>query len=296
MKRGVNHEGRLLDDSQFDATRHHYTVLQRFYEKMFGTTSIHFPLWLPGTETIDQAVTNAERLMADAAGIEPGMRVLDAGCGLGHSAYWLAENRQAKVLGINIVPSNVDRAREIAHERGLSDRVGFEVVNYMSDPFEDESFDVVWNLESFAYARPKEDYLAWVHRVLKPGGRWVCIDGFIDRDKCRGFLDRRSVSVAAKGFGYPDMQFRGTDNVLALVRGAGLVDGRFDDLTAHLGDRTRTVARIGTLKSILFLKDYFKNRPKYFERISAFRATDHSTRLFQRGVGSYGLMVARKPE
>ena len=285
-----------MDDSQFDATRHHYTVLQRFYEKMFGTTSIHFPLWLPGTETIEDAVTNAERLMADAAGIEPGMRVLDAGCGLGHSAFWLAEHRRAQVLGINIVPSNVERAREIAREKGLSDRVEFEVVNYMSDPFEDESFDVVWNLESFTYARPKEDYLSWVRRVLKPGGRWVCIDGFIDPGACRGPLDRRSVAVAAKGFGYPDMQFRGPEQVLRLMADTGLNDGRFQDLTEHLGNRTRTVAQVGTLKSILFLKDYFKNRPKYYERISAFRATDHSTRLFQRGVGRYGLVVARKPE
>ena len=54
-----------MDDSQFDATRHHYTVLQRFYEKMFGTTSIHFPLWLPGTDHAGIATQNVvERELA----------------------------------------------------------------------------------------------------------------------------------------------------------------------------------------------------------------------------------------
>src|SRR5690606_31885372 len=92
---------------------HHYTVLQRFYDRMFSSLAIHYPLWLPGTSTMDEALQNPNRVMAEAAGVARGMHVLDAGCGLGHSAFWLAETFGVRVTGISIADSNIERCREI---------------------------------------------------------------------------------------------------------------------------------------------------------------------------------------
>ena len=47
------------------------------------------------------------RVLADRAGIRPGQRVLDAGCGVGGSSLWLAEQRGAAVVGITPVASQV---------------------------------------------------------------------------------------------------------------------------------------------------------------------------------------------
>jgi len=61
------------------AAADHYTALQRFYERLTGGLSIHLPLWMPGTRTLDQATLNAVTCMANTCNVRQGHYVLDAG-------------------------------------------------------------------------------------------------------------------------------------------------------------------------------------------------------------------------
>ena len=110
-------------------------------------------------------------MCADIVDIRPGDRVLDAGCGVGGNSYWLATYRQAEVVGITIVSRQVERARETAELRGLTDSVSFEVADYLDTRFPDASFDVVWAMESLCHADDKALFYREMARVLRPGGR-----------------------------------------------------------------------------------------------------------------------------
>jgi len=93
--------------------------------------------------------------LASGIRIRPGARILDAGCGIGGSAIWLARTFGAFVTGITPVESQVERARRIAGELGVADRVQFMEQDYTCTTFPDASFDVVWAMESVCHAADK---------------------------------------------------------------------------------------------------------------------------------------------
>src|SRR5262249_40866589 len=102
-----------------------------------GNLAVHFGYYDEKTQGHEAALLRMNEVMADCAAIQPGERVLDAGCGVGGSSLWLAENRIAEVVGVNVVPSQIAKARDNAQKRGLSDRVTFEQANYTETPFPD---------------------------------------------------------------------------------------------------------------------------------------------------------------
>lgn len=98
-----------------------------------------------------------------------GSSVLDAGCGTGRNAYYLAKKYDAEVTAFDFASSAISFAKQnFSHPL-----VSFSVHN-MKDtlPYPDESFDFVFDImASFSLSdSDREKYLQELHRVLKPGG------------------------------------------------------------------------------------------------------------------------------
>lgn len=140
--------------------------------------ALHFGFWDGETHTHAEAQTNTNRILAARIALRPGERVLDAGCGLGGSAVWLAQQFGVEVVGVNLVASQLYRARRLAYRRGVSDRAIFERRDFTRTGFPEGSFDVVWAIESVCHAPDKRAFLAEARRLLKPGGRLVVADLF----------------------------------------------------------------------------------------------------------------------
>jgi tocopherol O-methyltransferase len=97
--------------------------------------------------------------------------ILDVGCGIGGSSLYLAEKFGAKVTGITLSPIQANRAQERAQAAGLAAKTDFQVANALDMPFADNSFDLVWSLESGEHMPDKAKFLQECYRVLKPGGK-----------------------------------------------------------------------------------------------------------------------------
>ena len=78
------------------------------------TYSLHFGYYDETATHHKAAVANMNRVMADLADIGREDKVLDAGCGVGGSGIWLAENRQCSVVGITPVAGQVKGCPENA--------------------------------------------------------------------------------------------------------------------------------------------------------------------------------------
>lgn len=103
--------------------------------------------------------------------VDQATEILDVGCGIGGSTLHLARQFNANATGITLSPKQAQRARQRAAAAGIAYKANFQVANALEMPFADNSFDLVWSLESGEHMPDKQQFMAECCRVLKPGGR-----------------------------------------------------------------------------------------------------------------------------
>ncbi len=109
------------------------------------------------------------------SGIQQAENILDVGCGIGGSSLYLAKKFNAKVTGITLSPVQASRAAERATEALLNTQASFQVADAQNMPFADNSFDLVWSLESGEHMPDKTKFMQECYRVLKPGGKFIMV-------------------------------------------------------------------------------------------------------------------------
>lgn len=109
----------------------------------------------------------------------------DLGCGMGATAATLGANYpNAQIHGITIVPWQVQVGNALIRNRKLKN-VRLHLSDISNPIIPDESADAAYAVESFCYGDglPKSNFVRGLRKVLRPGGRFVVVDGFITRPK-----------------------------------------------------------------------------------------------------------------
>jgi cyclopropane fatty-acyl-phospholipid synthase-like methyltransferase len=203
--------------------------------------AVHFGYADETTGGHTDALKNMNRVLARRASIQPGDRVLDAGCGVGGSTLWLARERDADVVGITPVASQVMRARRYAAARGMADRVRFEQADYAATSFPDASFDVVWTLEALCHAPSKAAFYREAARLLRPGGRLIVAE-YVRADRPVDAIGERLLHEWLDGWAIPDIDSPAEH--LTHLAAAGFTDARIDDVTTHTRPSLRRLYRM----------------------------------------------------
>ncbi|MET7479238.1 methyltransferase domain-containing protein [Streptomyces sp. NPDC005648] len=173
------------------AIKDHYDGLIDLYEDLWGE-HIHHGYWAEGEPDPGRHAAQV-RLVEELIAFGPvpaGARVLDAGCGIGASAVHLAGRLGCTVDGITISAEQITRAEAKAAEADVTDRTSFRLVDAMHTDYPDDTFDLVWALESCELMPDKKAFLAECRRVLKPGGTllvatWCARDERLAPDETR---------------------------------------------------------------------------------------------------------------
>lgn len=234
--------------SSLDPPRAHggYRAIVRYYDQceidyrwcwsLGSSLAMHFGYWDHTTRSLREALARMNRRLAEAAGLAAGDRVLDAGCGVGGSAIYLAERYGCRVVGITLSANQARSARAHARRRGVADRTEFLVGDYLRAPFGAGSFDAVWALESLCYAPRKRDFVREAARLLRPGGRLVVADGFTVEDTPSP-REAQWMRAWLAGWAVPGLESRaGFERDLAACGFAGI---RFADLTRNIARSAR---------------------------------------------------------
>jgi cyclopropane fatty-acyl-phospholipid synthase-like methyltransferase len=135
-------------------------------------------MWDKEANSFQKALINTNKVLMEFAGISNGEDILDAGCGVGGSAFYLAKNRNARVEGITLSDKQYVYAIRKCKELGLEKNVNFSIQDYSQTNFPDNKFDVVWAIESVTSTYNKDEFAKEAYRVLKPGGKLIIADYF----------------------------------------------------------------------------------------------------------------------
>jgi len=129
----------------------------------------------------------ADKLIELLGAASPDSRVLDVGTGQGFLAFKLAE-RGFRVLGIDsgsfdYSKDSIQEAQQQAASQGGNVEFRQADIRRLAEP--DNSFDYVVSSQAVHCMENHRECLQAIHRLLKPGGRFLCIDFLVG---LRGFL------------------------------------------------------------------------------------------------------------
>jgi len=128
---------------------HHYDLDGGIYDLFLDSDKQYSCAYFADPHmTLEEAQVAKKRHIAAKLRIEPGMRVLDIGCGWGGMALTLAEETGADVVGVTLSKEQHMVARRRAAERGLEGRVDFRLQDYRTLT---ESFDRIVSVGMFEH-------------------------------------------------------------------------------------------------------------------------------------------------
>lgn len=156
------------DDTQYvQQVRDYYDKMNPIIVQDIGTT-------FQGSCLIQHSgdpVRETNLFLASRAGMKSGDYVLDAGCGAGGPAVDIAQSiPNLRIDGINLSEAQVNTAKELVQQAGLSDRVRVQVGDFHNLPFGDSLFDIAYYFESVEHSYNPERLFTEAYRVLRPQG------------------------------------------------------------------------------------------------------------------------------
>ncbi|MBK7939511.1 MAG: methyltransferase domain-containing protein [Lewinellaceae bacterium] len=270
----------------YNRTRFDYRVL---WNRRRRDVAVHFGYYDEHADHHADALDNMNRVLADLADIQPGERVLDAGCGLGNACFWLAGRRGARVTGLNIVERQIIDCQNFKEKNGLTD-VDFVQADFCSIPFGQGTFDVVWACESICHAAQKQAFYREAYRVLKPGGRLVMAE-YMRTGRPLPANSERLLSAWLHPWAIPDIDT--ADEHRGHAQSAGFSEINIRDVTPNVRVSLRNLHEIST--RWLPLGRFFG----FFGivdrvRLGNARASVRQYDALQAGAWKYGLLLAEK--
>ncbi len=149
---------------------HHYDISNDLYRRFLDADMQYSCAYYarPGM-TLEQAQAAKKAHIAAKLRLEPGLKVLDIGCGWGGMALELAGRYGVEVLGVTLSQEQLALARERADAAGLADRARFELIDYRDLQ---GRFDRIVSVGMFEHVGTPNyrAYFAGIRDLLTPDG------------------------------------------------------------------------------------------------------------------------------
>jgi ubiquinone/menaquinone biosynthesis C-methylase UbiE len=189
----------------------------------------NYGYWTREGMTIDEACES----LTGAAGIGPGDRVLDVGCGYAAGSVHIMKSRQpTSILGIDATDVRIETARQYIEKQGLADKIAVQVGDATALDFGDGSFSKLIAIECAFHFNTRRDFLREAARVLAPGGGLGMSDIILRKGADpQEFRERVNFAVVAYcRLDFPENVYD-ADGYADLLRSLGFEEVRIDAIT-----------------------------------------------------------------
>ena len=154
------------------AVSHHYDVSNRFYRWILGPSMAYTCAVYPDENaTLEEAQFEKFDLVCRKLDLQPGMRLLDVGCGWGGMVLHATRHYGVEALGVTLASEQVEWGRREIEHAGLRDRAEIRHLDYRRVP--EAEFDAISSIgltEHIGRAQMPA-YFAFLHSKLRPRGR-----------------------------------------------------------------------------------------------------------------------------
>lgn len=221
------------------AISHHYDVSNRFYEWVLGPSMAYTCAVFPDeAATLGEAQFEKHDLACRKLGLEPGMRLLDVGCGWGGMVVHAAEHYGVHALGVTLSREQAEWGRRAIAAAGLSGQAQVRFQDYRE--VSEGDFDAISSIGLTEHVGKDQlaGYFAFLHAKLRSRGRLLnhCITRPNDRHPLLlrgGFVDR---------YVFPDGELLGPGHLVSQMHDAGFELRHEENLREHYA---RTLAAWG---------------------------------------------------
>jgi cyclopropane fatty-acyl-phospholipid synthase-like methyltransferase len=274
----------------------YYTTAQPYYEHFWHgkALGLHYGFWINNVSSKTEAITKENEYLANLSDVKQNDLILDAGCGIGGSSIWLAKEKEAEVVGLNIVDRQLTTGKDLVNKRSLGQKVDFVKGDYQILPFKDNAFDVFWSLESIEHATNLNDFMKEAFRVLKPGGKIIIAATFLGDGKEITVEEKRQMDVG-KAVAGTFNDFRSAKENAHVMNDVGFVDVQNFDKTAWVMKSAelmtkmskwglpvaKALAAIHAVSPVLILNNQWGT---------------YQEGLFKSGATSYNILLGSKPK
>ncbi|MEO3937997.1 class I SAM-dependent methyltransferase [Dermatophilaceae bacterium Soc4.6] len=226
IARGLQH-GRRRDA---EAIHHHYDVSNRFYEMLLGESMTYTCACYPTQEaTLEEAQFEKYDLVCRKLGLQPGMRLLDVGCGWGGMVRHAVKHYGVTAVGATLSAEQASWAQARFEAEGLSGRARVLHSDYRD--ITETGFDAISSIGLTEHIGPSNyaAYFAFLHDRLADGGRLL--------NHCITRPDNRAPGLPARGFinryVFPDGGLTGSGDIARVMEDTGFEVRHQENLREH---------------------------------------------------------------
>lgn len=232
--------------------RRHYDIGNDLFSAMLDPRMIYSCAYWARAETLADAQEHKLALVANKLMLQPGMRVLDIGCGWGGAAQFFAERYGVEVVGVTISREQEALARQRC--RGLPVEIRFQDYREI-----DDIFDRIYSIGMFEHVgrRNHRSFMQVVSRCLAADGFMVLhtiggnesatnVDPWMERYIFpKGYLPSAAqIAASAEGLlTIEDWHNFAQDYDRTLLAWHANIEAAWEDLPAHYDERFRRMWR-----------------------------------------------------
>jgi cyclopropane-fatty-acyl-phospholipid synthase len=213
-----------------DAIHHHYDVSNRFYSWVLGPSMAYTCAVFPSPDaSLETAQDEKFDLVCRKLGLEPGMRLLDVGCGWGGMVMHAVKHYGVKAIGVTLSEQQARYGQESVQQAGLTGQAEIRFSDYRD--VAESGFDAVSSIGltehigranypayfSFLYGKLRPEGRMLNHTITRPHDNWVS-------HIRRSFINR---------YVFPDGELSGPSQVMSAMNSAGFEVRHEENLREH---------------------------------------------------------------